>query len=406
MKRVSLLAGLTIFLALLGGMILQAKEILPEILAPVILPAPPVQNDPGPAVKIDIPGADLPIIQVALLLDTSGSMQGLIEQAKVQLWSIVSELAKARKDGQTPEFYVSLYEYGKDSIPAADGYIRQILPFTNDLDKLSEQLFPLRTNGGQEYCGMVIERAVEELAWVDSPSCLRLIFVAGNEPFTQGTVDFEVSCASAAAHDISINTIFCGNNEEGIATKWQRGAEIGKGGYFSIDHNGAAVVAIAAPQDKQILELNTTLNGTYLAYGVAGKDRQILQFSLDEQMQGAAGPAGAVERTNAKATGLYRNESWDLIDGTAQNTIKLEDMKKEDLPEVMQTMTLEEQKAYVEKMAVERKTVQEQIIKLSVERAAFVEGELKKLGGEGEKTLKEATLEAIRAQANKCGFEM
>lgn len=407
MKRLSIFKGLTIIFAMLGGMILHAKEGIPEEAAPVVVLAPqPAQDDPGPPVKIDIPNADMPLIQVALLLDTSGSMQGLIEQAKVQLWSIVSELAKARKDGQTPEFYVALYEYGKDSIPATDGYIRQILPFTNDLDKLSEQLFPLRTNGGQEYCGMVIKRATEELGWVDSPSSLRLIFVAGNEPFTQGTIDFEESCSAAEARGISINTIFCGGNAEGIATKWQRGAEIGKGGYFSIDHNGAAVVAIAAPQDKQILELNTALNSTYLAYGVAGKDRLIMQSSLDEQMQGVAGPAGAVERANAKATGLYRNDSWDLVDGITQNSVKLEEMKKEDLPEIMQTMTFEEQKAYVEKMAAERKTVQEQIIKLNVERTAFVEAELKKLGGEGEKTLKEATIEAIRVQANKYGFEM
>lgn len=404
MKRLSIFKVLTIIFALLGGLVLQAKEILPETVADAILA--PAQVDPGPPVIIDIPNADMPLIQVALLLDTSGSMQGLIEQAKVQLWSIVSELAKARKDGQAPEFYVALYEYGKDSIPAKEGYIRQILPFTNDLDKLSEQLFPLRTNGGQEYCGMVIKRAAEELLWVDSPSSLRLIFVAGNEPFTQGTVDFEASCASAAARDISINTIFCGNNKEGIDSKWQRGAEIGKGSYFNIDQNLAAVANINAPQDEEILKLNTSLNGTYLAYGQDGKMRQELQTSLDKGMKDAAGNAGAVARANGKATGLYRNDSWDLIDGYTQKTIKLEELKKEDLPEIMQTMTLEEQKAYIEKMAAERKIVQEQMIKLNVERAAFVEAELKKLGGEGEKTLQEATIEAIRVQANKCGFEM
>ena len=35
------------------------------------------------------------LIEMAILLDTSGSMQGLIEQAKSQLWRIVNEMAAA-----------------------------------------------------------------------------------------------------------------------------------------------------------------------------------------------------------------------------------------------------------------------------------------------------------------------
>ena len=38
---------------------------------------------------------DSPEIKVALLLDTSNSMDGLIDQAKAQLWQIVNELSYA-----------------------------------------------------------------------------------------------------------------------------------------------------------------------------------------------------------------------------------------------------------------------------------------------------------------------
>ncbi len=100
-----------------------------------------------------------PLVQIAILLDTSGSMSGLIDQARAELWSIVNEFIFAERDGQQPELQVALYEYGKDSLAKEGGYIRQIVPFTTDLDKVSEELFALETNGGDEYCGWVIKEA-------------------------------------------------------------------------------------------------------------------------------------------------------------------------------------------------------------------------------------------------------
>ena len=107
--------------------------------------------------------APAPLVQVAILLDTSGSMEGLIEQAKSQLWKIVNEFINAKQNGRRPDLQVALYEYGKSSLAKESGWIRQIVPFTNDLDKISEELFKLKTNGGEEYCGWVIKDAVEQL---------------------------------------------------------------------------------------------------------------------------------------------------------------------------------------------------------------------------------------------------
>jgi len=36
---------------------------------------------------------------------------------------------------------VALLEYGNTRLPAAEGYLRQVVPLTDDLDKLSEALF-------------------------------------------------------------------------------------------------------------------------------------------------------------------------------------------------------------------------------------------------------------------------
>jgi hypothetical protein len=110
-----------------------------------------------------------PVVQIALLLDTSNSMDGLIEQAKSQLWKIVNEFINAKQNGKRPDLEVALFEYGKSSLVASEGFIRMIVPLTNDLDKISEELFALKTNGGNEYCGWVIREAVNRLTWSKAP---------------------------------------------------------------------------------------------------------------------------------------------------------------------------------------------------------------------------------------------
>src|SRR5690606_7945439 len=120
-------------------------------------------------------------IQVAILLDTSNSMDGLIEQAKSRLWNIVNTLTTLKYQGRAPEIEIGLYEYGNDGLSSEANYIRQVAPLTTDLDLISEKLFSLRTNGGSEYCGAVIQDAVTKLTWKDGNKNMKLVYIAGNE---------------------------------------------------------------------------------------------------------------------------------------------------------------------------------------------------------------------------------
>ncbi len=163
-------------------------------------------------------------VDVAILLDTSNSMDGLINQAKSQLWTIVQQFAKAKKHGQTPIVRVALFEYGNTRLPAAEGYIRQVVPLTDDLDKLSEALFALSTSGGDEYCGQVIDEAIKRLDWSEEKNGYKAIFIAGNEPFTQGEVDYRKACQHAIENGVVVNTIHCGNHAAGVSGMWQHGA--------------------------------------------------------------------------------------------------------------------------------------------------------------------------------------
>ncbi|HWW60799.1 MAG TPA: hypothetical protein VN181_05465, partial [Thermoanaerobaculia bacterium] len=133
-----------------------------------------------PAYAVPTVAPKKPVIQVAILLDTSNSMDGLIDQARTQLWRVVNEFATAKKNGTTPDLYVALYEYGNAGLAAERGYIRRVLPLTTDLDRVSEELFALKTNGGDEYCGHVIAEATKGLAWSTKSDDLKVIFIAGN----------------------------------------------------------------------------------------------------------------------------------------------------------------------------------------------------------------------------------
>ncbi|MCA9068056.1 MAG: VWA domain-containing protein, partial [Planctomycetaceae bacterium] len=161
--------------------------------------------------KVDQDG---PLVQMAILLDNSGSMSGLINQARQHLWKIVNEFATVRRDGKEPRLRVALYKY-------ANGKPEQLVEFTDDLDKVSELLFATRIEGGSEYCGQVIQAAVDDLDWSKDEADLKCIFIAGNEPFTQGPVDYKGACKNAIAKGITVSTIFCGNETQGINGKWQ-----------------------------------------------------------------------------------------------------------------------------------------------------------------------------------------
>ena len=342
-----------------------------------------------------------PTIQLAILLDTSGSMDGLIDQARKQLWRVVNELATAKKEGSSPNLQVALYEYGNDGIPAENGYIRRVLPLTTDLDRVSEELFALRTNGGQEYCGQVIGVATKELAWSKSPDDMKLIFIAGNEEFTQGKVDFHTTCKAAIEKGIVVNTIFCGDKQEGIRTQWKEGADLADGRYMSIDQN-QAVADIPAPQDKEIATLGAELNKTYIGYGAAGGAGAARQNAQDANL--AAAPVANVQRQVAKAQAVYSNTSWDLVDATKEGTVDVSKMDAKDLPDEMKKMTPEQRKAYVAQNAKKRADIQAKIKKLDAERQRYVAAEMKKLSPAAN-TLDAAVISAVRDEGTKQGYK-
>ena len=352
------------------------------------LPISPASAPERPGVQ-----ADQPLVQLAILLDNSGSMSGLIGQAKSELWRVVNELTTAKQHGRQPRLQVALYTYG--SPPP-----KRLNALTDDLDRVSESLFAVSISGGSEYCGQVIQTATRELAWSANPNDLKLIFIAGNEPFSQGPVDYRTACGEAIAKGIIVNTIHCGS---GIPDDWRDGALLADGKAMSINQN-TQVVHVEAPQDQQIARIGVELNKTYIPFGTVAAESQARQAAVDANASKLS-VGSAVQRAVAKANSYYRNSSWDLVDAIDDGAVELAKVKEEDLPEDMQSMTLERRQKYVEERGAERKRLQERINELNAERKEYVAAKRKEMAEKsGEKTLDQALVEAIRSQASQKDF--
>lgn len=344
-------------------------------------------------------------VDVAILLDTSNSMDGLINQAKSQLWGIVQQFSHAKKHGQTPMLRVSVFEYGNSGLPASEGYIRQVVQLTDDLDKVSEALFSLSTNGGDEYCGQVIKEAVKRLDWTKEPNSYKAIFIAGNEPFTQGSVDYKKACRKAIGKGIIVNTIHCGSYSAGVNGEWQAGARLAEGKFLNINQD-ERIVHIKCPQDEQILKLNTKLNKTYLWFGAAPQRRAFAANQIAQDANAVKLSSGvALSRAVAKGGASYNNASRDLVDAYRADSDALAAIPEAKLPESLQKMSKQERAKHVEGLSMERKQIQEQIAKLNRERSEYI-AKQKKADGTKKNTLGDVFIEAVRSQLKDSGFEL
>lgn len=340
-------------------------------------------------------------VQLAILLDTSNSMDGLIEQAKTQLWKIVNEMARSKRENIAISLYVALYEYGNDGLSPTEGFVRLITPLTNDLDKISEELFKLKTNGGSEYCGIVISEAIKDLKWTKSSDDYKVIFIAGNEPFNQGEKDYTEACKSAISKGIIVNTIYCGSYDEGLNSFWKDGADLADGKYINIDSD-QQIVHIETPFDDELVQLGQKINETYIAFGYEGNELKQRQKEQDENATNLA-PSVMVERSVTKGSGQYNNSTWDLVDAKKDGSLDLAKIPKDQLPKEMQNMSLDEQKKYIDKKEKEREKIQTEINKLDKQRRDYITKQLAE--NKQENTLDAAMLKIIRDQASKKNYK-
>lgn len=345
-----------------------------------------------------------PKIQVAILLDVSGSMDGLLEQAKSQLWNMVITLGKAQcADKATPQVELALYEYGRTLETQGKGYVKQLSPFTTDLDEVSKILFSLTTRGGDEYCGQVIHTSIEELNWDASAENYKVIFIAGNEDFLQGNVHYTKACDKAKEKGVIVNTIYCGLYEQGIEEHWNLLGECGNGSFMNINQN-AIEEDIPTPFDSTLIVLNGKLNKTYIGYGIQATEKISTQGFVD-MLNTNAGSNVAAKRIEAKAkSNVYNNATWDMVDRYSTDKdstgkLMLRDYKHT-LPDSLKNKTESQLQQMIAEKSAERGNIQKQIIETSNYRKQYI-AEQKAKAISNEPTLESEVEKIIRQQVKR-----
>ena len=340
-------------------------------------------------------------VEVAFVLDTTGSMSGLLEGAKQKIWSIANQLASGQP---RPEVRMALVGY-RDR---GDAYVTRLSPLTDDIDAIYADLRAFQAGGGgdtPESVNQALHEAVNDLRWSQDEDVYRVIFLVGDAPPHLDYADdvpYTKSIATARERGIVVNTIQCGSF--GSTTPiWQEMASIGAGQFAAIRQDGG-MLALATPMDDELARLNAELGETLVPYGAA-KERAELEAKVDAAA--AAAPSTVAARLGflSKLGGRLNAGREDLVDALQKGLTKLGELDDEALPAEMRPMAQAEREAYVQEKSDARQRLQARIDELSVARDDYVKSETARRSASGDGDGFDAeVLETVREQAAKVGI--
>ncbi len=354
--------------------------------------------------QLPAPAAAAPRVEVVFVLDTTGSMGGLIQTAKEKIWSIATTMASAQP---APEIRVGLVAY-RDR---GDAYVTRVTDLSTDLDSVYASLMDYRAEGGgdgPESVNAALAAAVDQVSWSKERDVYRVVFLVGDAPPHMDYQDEEPYTrilGRARSRGVVINTIRCGNSPE-TAQTWQQIAALAHGDYFTVEQSGGAV-AVATPYDAELAHLSAAVDETRLFFGDAqDKARGQAKAAATDKLSTEGSVTALARRAefNASASG-QRNAfgELDLLSALESGRVELDSVEDEALPEVMQPMAPAEREAYVARQADKRKTLQARIGELSRERDAYIKKQMASRDDLGD-SLDYQLFESLRDQAAKKGL--
>ena len=367
------------------------------------LAAPNEQPPVTPVDAVAIVPSQRPRIEAVFVLDTTGSMSGLIQAAKENIWSIASSMASAQP---TPELSIGLVAF-RDR---GDAYVTRLIDLSSDLDSVYAQLMDFEANGGGDHpeaVNQALHEAVHRIGWSQGPGAYRTIFLVGDAPPQryQDEPQYPEIIAAALARGIVVNGIQAGS-DAGTRNHWTKIAQLGGGAYFEVEQSGSAV-AVATPFDAAIARLSRDLDSTRLFYGDADRQREArAKEDAAAKLHVAASPAAQAKRAafNASAGGranlLGDNE---LVDAVTSGKVELAEIDEAHLPAPLAAMAPEERAASIAQTAQRRQEISAEIERLSRERQAHIASTL------GDETTRRDSLdyrlfETVKAQAATKGL--
>ena len=341
-----------------------------------------------------------PRIEVCFVLDTTGSMGGLIEGAKQKIWSIANEMISAQP---TPELKLGLIGY-RDR---GDEYVVKSFSLTDDIDAIYGHLREFQAGGGgdaPESVNEALAEAIHKMPWSSDNKVLKIIFLVGDAPphmdYPNGP-KYPDLCREAAKKDLIINTIQCGEMAE---TKpiWQEIAKMSEGSYVGISQSGNVAV-ISTPMDKELSRLNERIGATLIPYGDSKLQAEV--HAKYAAAKSAPVSAMADRLSYNSKTGKAVQGRGELVDALNDKTLKLEEIDQKQLPTELQKLDRSELQKRIAKTRDERADLQKQIVEVSKKREAYIQSENKRLAAEGKgDAFDQKVTETLHAQAAKKGI--
>lgn len=310
-------------------------------------------------------------VEIVFALDTTGSMGGMIAEAKQKIWSIVRALADVEP---TPEIRLGLLAF-RDR---GDDYVTRLVPLTSDIDAAYAKLMEFNANGGgdgPESVNQALHEAVTLVDWSHDPATLRAVFLVGDSPphmDYRRDVPYPHSCTRAAQLGIRISTIQCGNHAT-TRKIWMDIANCARGDYFAIEQPGSSV-PIETPYDWQLALHARLLDTTILAYGTreqqeAHRRRLEVSRTIDEE----ASDEAKAERARFKASAESLVEEGDLVDDVLRGTTDLEAVPEERLPDELKRFPEEHRRQRIDDLAARRRGLQSEIEWFAKKREQYIE---------------------------------
>ena len=353
-------------------------------------------------------GSNGSTMEMVFVLDTTGSMGGLLSGAKQRIWGIVNGVMQTSSLSSVKVGLVAYRDRG-------DRYITQVLPLTEDLDKVYTTLMEYEAEGGGDEAENVrraLAQGVANAGWSQpSANHAQILFLVGDAPPHDYADEQDplTTADLAVKQGIIVNTIQCGTS---ATTKevWEAIARRGQGQYFLIPQNGG-VQRVSTPYDEQLSQLGTRLGGTFLAYGggagAEGESYRAARKEVSERVEASvaalSAPEAKAERTVNKALNS-KAYVGDLLQDIENGSTKLAVVKDADLPSELQKLSIEERTKEIEKRLAERSEIRKQILALSKQRTEYIVAEQKKRNGGAQNGFDVAVSAALREQLAKKGL--
>jgi len=365
----------------------------------------PTQTPPG---QVQVPppaNGQRPIIDAVFVLDTTGSMGGLIQAAKDKIWSIASTLAAGQP---APQIRMGLVAY-RDR---GDDYVTRVVDLSPDLDAMQTALAGLQARGGgdgPEDVNQALNDAVNRISWHQARGAYKVIFLVGDAPphnDYQGETRYPEILDQARRRGIRVNAIQCGDLGE-TRGEWQRIAQLGHGSYFRVDQDGSAV-AIATPYDDALARLSGELDETRIFYGSKKeRDERHAEVEAAGRVKAAAPApvlarrAGFLASDSGKASLAAKQE---LVEEVASGKVDLNELPADQLPEPLAALPAPERQAVVQEKAAERERLTKEIKQLAEQRAGYLRKQVEAAGGARD-SLDQQLFDAVKVQTEAAGIE-